>query len=113
MERSPKIRNYRNRGARCYEIGGKFQQDNPDWLLVHATLTPQCGKFEGKKYLHCFNENGETVYDPVLNKMFDRAQYYHDMRVVGEQKYDHVTASRMMMRANHWGPWDDISKIVR
>ena len=92
-----KIRQYRKRKTRCYEIGGNFILDNPaGWVLVHATV----GGIP-----HCFVENDTLVYDPQLNRFYDNGQYYTFFSVIGCHKYGAMDAAKTMVYNGHWGPW--------
>ena len=95
---------YRKREGRCYALGFDFIQANPDgWTLVHATLYPPEGPI--KRLSGSFVENGKVVYDPVLDRFFDREWYYLYYSITGAHKYTREEASDQLLERHHYGPW--------
>jgi len=102
-----KKRRYKKRDGRCYEIGYKFVEDNPSWILVHAVINPPTGRFKGLPYPHCFCENDTYIYDPVLDVVYQKNEYYSVYKITDAIRYDLVTAAKTMVQNKHYGPWTD------
>ena len=105
MEGIPKRRD--RRVGRCYQLAGVFQQDNPGWVLVHADLYQSGGPYAGTPIDHAFVEHEGVVFDPVLGTFMPLPEYYAIYGVTNARRFDHVTAARLRLKENHWGPWGD------
>ena len=105
MEGIPKRRD--RRVGRCYELAGRFQQDNQGWILVHADLYQSGGPYAGAAIDHAFVEHEGVVFDPVLAKTMPLPEYYAVYGVTHARKFDARTAAGLLLKENHWGPWGD------
>jgi hypothetical protein len=96
---------HRKRAKRCFELSGVFVLDNPDWILLHAATAlislPGCSR------LHAFAEKGNVVYDPVINKFYDKERYYLFHKVRDARFYTVKELANFVFKTNQWGPWDE------
>jgi len=105
MESIPKRRDRRE--GRCYELAGRFQQENPEWVLVHADTLPPTGPYAGTTFDHAFVERDGVVFDPVFAELFPAQEFYTVYGVTNTRKFDARTAAGLLLKENHWGPWGD------
>jgi len=98
--------NAMERQGQCFELGTKFQWDNPDWNLVHATLYPRMGPFENEVYFHCYAEKGDAVYDPVFGALYNRGSYEKYYSISDKRSYTSKEAMNWMMKTKVFGSWE-------
>jgi hypothetical protein len=94
-------RRYVRRQHRCYELCGKILLDNPDWFLVHGTVSV-CGM----DVFHAWLEHDEGwVFDAVSNESQSADAYYQHRRAVSLNRYRFQEAAPLLLSNGHWGPW--------
>lgn len=94
------------RQGKCFELSGRFVIDNKGWELVHATTYPRIGSFANKIYFHGFAQRGNTVYDVVFDKFYDKIDYYDHYSISDIRKYSRDATLKRALRTRNWGPWD-------
>ena len=107
MKTRIKTGRYRKREGRCYEIACCFVFDNEKWHLIHGAMFPNSGRYAGEKLLHAWAKKGNIVYDPVFNKFFETIYYQTHYRAVEEGIYTKRKALRLIIKHNHYGPWQE------
>ena len=105
LERIPTRLDRRNK--RCYQLAGVFQQDNPEWVLVHADTLPPTGPYAGTTFDHAFVERDGVVFDPIFAEFYPVQEFYAVYGVTNARRFDHDTAVHLLLKENHWGPWGD------
>ena len=92
--------------GQCYVLSGRYVLNNSNAILVHGTINGI--RFTGKDFdnLHAWVEEGDEVFDPVLDKRFPKDMYYEVMNAKSHKKYDQEKMMVIMLREGHWGPWE-------
>ncbi len=100
----------------CFQAGGRIvmKSDEADNMsLVHAFVYGQ-GDLEGRRFLHCWVEKGNTVIDKSNgnNITMPKIAYYALGDVREKEKgalvrYTKLETLLHMGKSHHWGPWDD------
>ena len=97
------LKRYRIRERRCHEIAGNFMFDNPTWTLHHAILFHW--DVEGVDYPHAFAEKDGVVYDPTLNKFYEKDNYYSFFVVSVKATYTVEEMAKALLKHNEWCAW--------
>ena len=93
----------------CYALSGKYVSSHPKATLVHGQLINPFGK--GYKVLdHGWVEEGDEVFDPVMDKRWPKAAYYGLFQAKVFNTYTFSDVNRITSECGHWGPWDDSDK---
>ena len=91
-----KLRKFRNRKGRCYELAFKTQADNPEWILIHG--------YAGG-VLHAWLERDNEVYCSVLDRRQQKSEYESAYGTVIHAKYSREEAACLLIKTRHFGPW--------
>lgn len=98
-----------NRLGKCYMLSYQFVRDNPEWKLVHGSITDN--KFgTGRSLTHAWCEKNDTVYDPVQNVKWPKMAYEAIFSSEPFVTYNHDEAVKTAHSTGNYGPWDDRSK---
>jgi hypothetical protein len=98
----------------CFQAAARnmLNRGDDDMSLVHAYVSGQ-GKLQGRRFLHAWNEQGDTVIDNSngRNIRLPREIYYAIGNIdptdsAQYRRYDRQEAVRHMARSRHYGPWD-------
>lgn len=98
----------------CFQAAARnmLNRSDDDISLVHAYVSGQ-GKLQGRRFLHAWNEQGDTVIDNSngRNIRLPREIYYAIGNIdptdsAQYRRYDRQEAVRHMARSRHYGPWD-------
>lgn len=94
--------------GKCYELSWQYinaiNDPNTKELLVHGYITDKIGRTID----HAWTENGNNVYDPVMDKTMPRMVYYSLLQVEVFKKYTYDEAIKMGMKTKVYGPWHKI-----
>jgi len=100
MQRYDQSENWR---GRCFEASLRYQDDHPEWLLVHALVyhVPS-----DQIMIHAWCERGEEVFDASLGRSFVRSRYYtiHAIRHKYVYAWDEMAA--LAVASGTYGPWE-------
>lgn len=94
----------RGRWGSCDHLAAEFEREHPDWKWIEGSVRLVNGQdltglvggindviiggaepLRPQSVNHCWNERENQVFDPVLNKFYDKATYY---RITGAQVHD-------------------------
>ncbi len=109
IEGRGKREGFDGRLGKCYELSYKFATSNMDWDLVHGYITDRSGKTD-RTIDHAWVERGNTVYDPVMDKEFDKRVYYGLFGVEVAERYKRDKVIDMALKKKTYGPWHRIDK---
>lgn len=101
-----KIRRYRNRQGRCFELAGNCLMDSDessDWRLVHGEID---NLNSSRRMTHAWLRRGDLVYDPVLNEFHHEPRYARAHNAVARATFSKSETAKMVLSQRHWGPWD-------
>ena len=89
----------------CYELSGRYVSGHPEAILVHGRLT---NRFERghKEIEHAWVEEGNKIFDPVMDKVWPKETYEGVFNVKVYKKYTHIEVLKMTLEYKNWGPWD-------
>ena len=90
----------------CYELCGKYVLRNPNMILVHGRLKNPFKK-GFNEIDHAWIEDGEEVYDPVMDKRWDKSVYEGLFSVEIHKKYGFRELCQMLDKEQNWGPWEE------
>lgn len=96
---------YRKREGRCYELSFRTQQKYPECFLVHGVLTK--GEISKNPLPHAWLEYEGIVYDVVLNKTFQKENYYLVFGAQPTLSYSATDAAFNLLSHKHSGPWQE------
>jgi len=99
------------RAGRCYELACKNAMRNSGWDVAQGTLHPPLGPFQDMPYAHSWLERGNYVYDPVLNKFFDKTKYYQTFLVDEVNLYTSEQVLVKQLKWKHFGPWAEYEEM--
>ena len=104
-----------NKGGDCYEAAGKYIMDkcmfgSCSLILVHGEVMGQ-GKLGGITYGHAWILDGETVIDVSNGQNLKMPkQFYYAIgqidNIANVYQYTWPEAREMIVRFEHWGPWE-------
>lgn len=95
--------------GRCYELGYKFQQENPEYILVHGYLTNSLPPYQTID--HCWCMKDDIVYDPVFRKKYIWNEYQKLFNAEIEKEYTITEALEMLAKTHKYGGWHEIKKF--
>ena len=88
----------------CYHLAGLRIMDEPDAILIHATVySPTLGR----RIDHALVEvaEGALIWEPVSNELFLKDDLYAKFQVKEEARYTYIEMAAHLCRQKHWGPW--------
>lgn len=108
-----KTRNMAKRLGKCYELSGRFAMNNPDWTLVHGTITRQDGS--GYTIKHAWVEKKEKfdqyevlwVFDPVWDNKLPWEAYERLVGAKVGKRYPYEKLMEKLAKEQNWGPWNE------
>ena len=93
----------------CYESNGRWMIGKDEYKLVHGVAMNQR---DGKAMGHCWIEKNNMVYDYSNDKelVISKDIYYKIGQIPFDghklYKYSYVNMSKMILKHEHWGPWE-------
>lgn len=100
-----KLLESKSRVGKCYELAGQYVSDHPDSVLVHGKLINPSSK--GLSEIeHAWVEEGDEVFDPVLDKRFPKNIYNSLFKTEEHKRYSFEEVLKMTLTHKDWGPWD-------
>jgi hypothetical protein len=100
------LRKYRRRQGRCYEITLGFVLDNKAWKGVHGKIIPTIGPFAGEVFYHAWAENGDFLYEAVLNEFWFLKDYHRIFSASEMRRYTWKELRANVRRFSTCGPWE-------
>lgn len=99
---------FQSRLGQCYVLSGRYIFNHPDegLLLVHGTINGRRWTGKDLNNPHAWIEDGEEVFDPVLDKKMPKEMYYELMNAVPDHKYTFKQVCKITAKNKHWGPWE-------
>jgi hypothetical protein len=94
-----------SRVGKCYELAGRYVSGHPDSVLIHGKLINPFSKGMSEVE-HAWVEEGDEIFDPVMDKRFPKNHYEKLFNVTVYHKYTYEQVLNMTLRHEHWGPWD-------
>jgi hypothetical protein len=91
----------RPQGIRCHELAYKFQQKNPDWLLIHGELS-MVGHLP---FAWLELPSKSMIYVPELDKHFGVSDFLAVYNAWPRRKYSRTQAAKNKSLSGHFGPW--------
>ena len=93
-----------SRLERCYELSGRYMYSYADSILVHGHLINPFGK--GLKEInHAWIEDGNEVFDPVMDMSWPKEVYESLFKAKVDKKYSSDEMLKKINETGHWGPW--------
>ena len=105
IPRGVRLRKYRRRQGRCYELVLGFVLDNQGWNGVHGKIIPTFGPFAGEDYYHAWAENGELLYEAVLNEFWLKKDYHRIFSASKMKIYNGKALGTNVRKFYTCGPW--------
>ncbi len=108
MSERPQTR-ARKRQGRCYTLAWKSltsMEDAGDWCLAHGEVN-MMENDDSFRAGHAWLESETEVFDPVINKIFDRAVFYRSRRPTKLNRFSRTEAANMILEQGSYGPWSD------
>jgi hypothetical protein len=103
-----RARNYRKRQGLCYVLAYNYLMESDDaaqWKLVHGEIeNPPFG--DAPAVGHAWLERHDTVYDPVADKFFSKAEFCLKFRANIRATYSKLEAAHCALTSRNSGPWE-------
>jgi len=93
----------------CYELGYKFQQVHPEYILVHGYITNQ--SFPYQTIDHCWCMQDDIVYDATTYEEFTWEFFEKNYGAEIEWRYTAIEAKEMALKYGRPGGWHEIRKF--
>ncbi len=93
-----------SRVGKCYELAGRYVSDHPDSVLIHGKLINPFSKGMSEVE-HAWVEEGNEIFDPVMDKRFPKHVYQSLFKVEEYNRYSYHDVHKMTSHHGHWGPW--------
>ena len=93
----------------CYESNGRWMIGKDGYRLVHGVTMNQR---DGKAMGHCWIEKDDMIYDYSNDKelIISKDIYYKVGQIPFEgyklYKYSYINMAKMIIKHEHWGPWE-------
>jgi len=99
------IESKKSKFGRCYELAGRYVSSHHDAVLVHGELI---NKFTigHPKVEHAWVEEGDEIFDPVMNRRFPKDVYEGIFQPVPHKRYSWIDVIKITNKTGNWGPWD-------
>jgi hypothetical protein len=95
---------HKKRLGRCYELAGNLALHNPETQLIHGSIQG----FGAPRIPHAWVVLPDgSIWEPATNKVWEKPIFYGFFNAIVRKRYDQQTFMRMMVRHEHWGPWDN------
>jgi hypothetical protein len=104
LAKEKKKKPFGGRLGQCYTLSGRYAKDHEDALLVHGIINGRRWGVD-KDNPHAWIEEGEEVYDLVMDLRLPKELYYEIMNARALYKFDHEQVCIQMLKTGHWGPW--------
>ena len=104
------IASKKHEGGDCYQKAFDSYMYDPKfsgWKLVHGIAVISKGPHMGKDFGHAWLEKGEEVYDAATDQYLPKVLYYYFGKVSYEVSYSKEQAREMVLKFEHYGPWDE------
>lgn len=93
----------------CYYKAYKYQEQNPNVILVHGLVAGQ-GKLKGITYTHAWCEDGDIIIDMTLKsnlqKSFNKNIYYLLGNIKTTFRYSYNQRIEKSFQFRTYGPWE-------
>ena len=97
---------FKDRLGRCYELSGSYVMNHPESILVHGKIyNPRQKEGLYSQIDHSWVEEGDEVYDPVMNLKLSKDAYYRLFNAEVYHIYTHDDVIHLCIKVRHWGPW--------
>jgi len=96
------------RVGRCYELSGRYVSEHPAAILVHGHIKNPFNRGVLLEVDHAWVEEGDDVYDPVMDKRWPKIVYDRLFDVQVYKKYTAPEVWKMSLQHGHWGTWHDL-----
>ena len=83
----------------CYRVAANFVLKNPDYILVHGSVT----NFDLNETPYAWARKGNKIYDAEHDKWFTLAEW--EMSAVEESQYTYDQVVKLVELTTHAGPW--------
>lgn len=100
----------------CYELAFnlavKMGKGDEEVYLAHGIPTlrdPETLESKGVRYGHAWVEFGEFVFDPVVQMLVPKFEYYCEGQIDEAEvvRYHSEEARSIVLDQKTWGPWDE------
>ena len=98
--------NFSGRLGKCYQLSWQTISRDPNYKLVHGYITDRIKT--GRTIDHAWLETGTVVYDPVMDKKYQKDVYYAMFGAEAVKTYTAKEASAYGAKTGHYGPWHKI-----
>ena len=78
------------------------------WQLAHGIVTGTGGAVRGRRYAHAWVENDFLVFNADSGDVVPRPLFYFAGKVEDVFRYSPEEARRLMLKHEHYGPWEDL-----
>jgi len=94
---------HKQRLGRCYELAGELALQNSKTELIHGSIQG----FGAPRLAHAWVVlPDESIWEPTTNKVWEKSIFYGFFNAIVRKRYDQQAFLRMLVRHEHWGPWD-------
>ena len=91
--------------GRCYELSGRHVSGHRSATLIHGKLVNPFAQGHAELE-HAWVEDGDEVYDPVMDKTWPKDAYYGLFKATAHKRYSGSEVLQQSLKHQHWGPWD-------
>lgn len=95
--------------GQCYVLSYQYVTSNNGWNLIHGYITDKIST--GRMIDHAWCEQGDIVYDPVLDWTIPKQVYYGIFDVQVDKTYTRDEAMKAALDSGTYGPWHDVKPI--
>jgi hypothetical protein len=100
---------FETRLGRCYELAGSYAIAHQEASVVHGTIKSA----DTSPLNHAWNVNPDgTVHEPATDRDFTPTAFERLFSPTVTREYTGVEATVKMLKAEHYGPWDDDSVVA-
>ncbi|HCC08053.1 MAG TPA: hypothetical protein DEP72_07870 [Clostridiales bacterium] len=93
-----------NRIGRCYILAYEFVKENDDWTLINGEIIGN----DNEMMQHAWAEKGKEVYEPILDMLFEKNEYYSRHQANPINQYTQDEARRYMLYYGKHCFWEKI-----
>ncbi len=100
--------------GKCFDRAGLYVVWNPNEniKLVHGTVEFLPGM--PLEFAHAWAElPGNIVFDGIVQRFYDKTDYYQKMHAVKEREYTSQDAMKMMLKKGTYGPWHNTNGMLK